>query len=47
LSGFSQALNRQPAWLRYVLISVIVIVSVMTLLFLWIGFMVLKSQYWG
>ncbi|WP_151714296.1 hypothetical protein [Acinetobacter bereziniae] len=47
LSGFSQALNRQPAWLRYVLISVIFIVSVMTLLFLWIGFMVLKSQYWG
>lgn len=47
LSGFSRALNRQPAWLRYVLISVIFTVGVMTLLFLWIGFMVLKSQYWG
>ncbi|MFW1802151.1 hypothetical protein ACG9YX_19270 [Acinetobacter nematophilus] len=46
LSGFSQALNRQPAWLRYLLISVIFTVGVMTLLFLWIGFMVLKSQYW-
>ena len=47
LSGFSQALNRQPTWLRYMLITVIFSGSVLTLLFLWIGFMVLKGQYWG
>jgi hypothetical protein len=47
LSGLSQAFKCQPTWFRYILISVIFTVAVMSLLFLWIGFMVLKDKYWG